>query len=258
MLAVERQKIILDILEREGSARNAELKELLNVTVSTVRSDLRELEKTGACALTWGGAVSKRPSRTVTDGDTRFWERSTLNVEAKRAIGARAAQLVEDGQTIIVDSGSTTMELVNHLPSDWDYLRIITPALDIAVIASRYRYIELVMTGGVLRNRTRSLIGMQVLRSLEAFNADWAFLASSGFSITHGATVSNILEVEVKRVMLQHGAKVALMADSSKFGSIFPLSIAPLNAMHILVTDNHLSDADAAAIHALGTEVLRG
>jgi DeoR family fructose operon transcriptional repressor len=261
LLPAERQKIILELLEREGSVRNAELKELLKVTVATVRADLRELESAGACVLTWGGAVAKRAAggavSSASDGDVRFWERSKLNMDAKRAIGARAAQLVEDGQTIIIDSGSTTMELVRNLPPNWEYLRIVTPALDVASIAAQFRYIELVMTGGVLRNRTRSLIGAQVLRSLEAFNADWVFLAAGGFSITHGATISNSLEGEVKRAMLQRGAKLALMVDSSKFGVVLALSIVPLSAIDYVITDKYLADADAAAIEAVGPRVLR-
>src|SRR5215470_12850690 len=121
LLAVERQRIIQDILDREGTVRTAELKEILNVSVATIRSDLRELESTGACEVIWGGAVSKR--RPASDSEAFLLERSKLNAEAKRAIGARAAQLVEVGQTILVDAGSTTVELVQNLPRDWEYLR---------------------------------------------------------------------------------------------------------------------------------------
>lgn len=260
LLPAERQKIILEILDREGSVRNAELKELLKVTVATVRADLRELEAAGACVLTWGGAVTRRggtlPSST-TDGDSRFWERSKLNVEAKRAIGARAAQLISDGQTIIVDSGSTTMELVRALPPDWEYLRIVTPALDVASIAAQFRYIELIMTGGVLRNRTRSLVGAQTLRTLEGYNADWSFMAAGGFSLTHGATISNSLEAEVKRAILERGSHAALLADSSKYGTVLALSVAPLSAFHYVITDRNLSAEAAGAIEDAGPMVIR-
>src|SRR5215470_12925223 len=175
LLAVERQRIILETLDREGAVRNAELKELLNVSMATIRSDLRELETAGVCEVIWGGAVSKR--RLASDSESFLAERSKLHPDAKRRIGARAAQLVEVGQTLIIDAGSTTVELVHHLPRDWDYLRIVTYALNVATIAAQFPYIELVMTGGILRHLTRSLIGPQVLRAIENVNADWVFLA---------------------------------------------------------------------------------
>jgi len=253
-LAIERQRMILDILKREGVVRNAELCELLSVSPVTVRSDLRELEKAGECEIIWGGAVSKAPA---TETETRLEQRSKLHGPVKQRIGARAAGLVEVGQTIILDAGTTTIEVVNHLPRDFDYLRVVTPALNVAVATTHFPYIELVMPGGVLRNLTRSLVGSQTLRALEMFNADWAFLASGGFSIERGVTTGNILEVEVKRTMVKQAAQVALIADSSKFGRILSLQVTPLHNVDVLITDTQLSDTDAQSIEALGVRVLR-
>ncbi len=255
LLAVERQRIILEILEREGVVRNNELKDLLSVSTATIRSDLRELEKAGVCEIVWGGAVSKRFP--VGDYGSRLQERSKLHPEAKRRIGARAAQLVEVGQTIIVDAGTTTVELVHHLSRDLEYLRIVTPALNVAAAAAQFPNVELFMTGGVLRHLTRSLIGPQVLRALELFNADWVFLASGGFSIEHGVTTSNMLEVEVKRTMVQRAARVALMADSSKFGQVRSLTVIPMSEVNVLITDTNLGDKETAALEELGVQVLR-
>lgn len=254
-LAVERQRIIHEILEREGAVRNTELKELLNVSVVTVRADLRELEKAGVCEIIWGGAVYKGP--TVSDHESLLSERSRLNPEAKRRIGACAAQIVEAGQTIIVDAGSTTVELVHHLPRDLEYLRIVTPALNVAAAAAQFPKVELVMTGGILRHLTRSLVGPQAIRSLEMFNADWTFLASGGFSIEHGVTTSNMLEIEVKRTMVQRASRLALLADSSKYGKVRSLTVVPLAQVDMLITDNGMDEADAQALEKLGIEVLR-
>jgi DeoR family fructose operon transcriptional repressor len=125
------------------------------------------------------------------------------------------------------------------------------------VATTHYPYIELVMPGGVLRNLTRSLVGPQTLRSLEMFNADWFFLASSGFDIDHGVTTGNIMEVEVKRTMLEQSARVALVADGSKFGRILSLNVAPLARINVLITDHQLSDADMQAVETIGVTVLR-
>lgn len=253
-LAIERQRMILEILRREGVVRTAELCEILNVSAVTIRSDLRDLERVGELEMVWGGAVSKAPA---SDSEVRLEQRSHLNSTNKKRIGERAARLIEEGQTIFLDAGTTTIEIVNHLPRNFDYLRVVTPALNVAVATTHYPYIELVMPGGVLRNLTRSLVGSQTLRSLEMFNADWLFLASAGYDLKHGVTTGNIMEVEVKRTMVQQATRVVLVADSSKYGRNLSLNVAPLSKVDVLVTDTLLSDSDAQAIEAHGVTVLR-
>lgn len=253
-LAVERQRFILNMLKREGVVRTAELCELLNVSAVTIRSDLRDLEQLGECELIWGGAVSPEPAE---EAEMRLEQRSRINHESKQRIGARAAALIEAGQTVILDAGTTTVEIINHLPRDFDYLRVITPALNVAVATTHYPYIELVMPGGILRNITRSLIGPQTLQSLEMFNADWCFIASGGFDVAHGVTTSNIMEVEVKRTMVKQANRVALVADGSKFGRTLSLNVAPLDNIDLLITDHQMSDADVQAVEAAGVTVLR-
>lgn len=253
-LAVERQRTIASILRREGVVRNAELKELLNVSLVTIRSDLRELERIGECEVIWGGAVSVNPP---SEAESLLSERSKLNVEEKQRIGAKAAELIELGQTIFLDAGSTTVEVVRHLSHHMEYLRIVTPALNVAAATTHYPDVELVMTGGILRNLTRSLVGPQALRSLELFNADWAFLASGGFSLEAGVTTSNLLEVDVKKTMAERSARVALLVDSSKFGRVLSLTVLPLERLDLIITDTGLSETDAQTIAALGVEVLR-
>lgn len=161
------------------------------------------------------------------------------------------------GQTIFIDAGTTAVEIVNHLPRNLEYLRIVTPALNVAVAATHYPYVELAMPGGVLRNLTRSLIGAQTLRSLEMFNADLAFIASAGFNIETGVTTGNILEVEVKRTMVQQSKKVVLTADGSKYGHSLSLNVAPITAIDVLISDHQLGDDDAAELQAAGVEVFR-
>ena len=253
-LAIERQQIILTILEQEGVVRTTQLCELLNVSAVTIRSDLRDLARTGVCEVVWGGAVSKAPA---TEAETRLDQRSKINSESKQRIGAKAAEMIEVEQTIILDAGSTTVEIVNHLPRDFGYLRVITPALNVAVATTHYPYIELVMPGGVLRNLTRSLTGSQTLRSLEMFNADLLFLGTTGFDVKHGVTTGNMMEVEIKRTMVQQAARVVLVADGSKFGRVNSLNVAPLSAIDVLITDDQISDEDVQAIEAVGVTVIR-
>ncbi len=254
-LAVERQQIIRGILEREGVVRNAELKQILQVSTVTIRADLRELETAGLCEVIWGGAVYKQP--VVEAEPLLLSKRSKLNPEDKRRIGARAAELIEAGQTIIVDAGSTTVELIRHLPRDLEYLRIVTPGMNIAAAAMQFPQVELVMTGGVLRNLTYSLIGPQAIRSLDMFNADWTFLASGGFTPERGVTTSNILEAELKKTMIRRAQRVALLADHTKFGNALALSVAGLDEIDVLVTDSGLNDEHTRALESAGVKVIR-
>lgn len=256
LLAVERQRIIRDLLAREGVVRNAELKQMLHVSAVTVRSDLRELENAGVCEVIWGGAVF-RQSAPPPDPTLSLSERTQLNADAKRRIGARAARLVQAGQTIFIDAGSTAVELLVHLPNDLDDLRIVTPALNVAAAAAQLPSVELVMTGGILRPLTRSLIGSQVLRTLDSFNADMAFMGAEGFSVERGVTTSNLLEVEVKQTMIRQAERVVLLADSSKACRVYSLVVTPLASIDVLITDSGLGDSDAEQISALGVEVLR-
>lgn len=264
LLAIERQKIIREILEREGVVRNADLRKRLNVSTVTIRADLRQLALQGICDLIWGGAVYRTtPADPDTSRRTLSPQRlsptgaAVVNWEAKQRIGARAALMVSSGQTIIVDSGTTTVELLQHLPTDLGYLRIVTPAVNIAAAAAHFPQVELVMTGGVLRNLTYSLIGPQAIHSLEMFNADWAFLSTGAFNIEQGITTSNILEAELKQTMIAHAERIVLLADHSKFGSAHALTVAPLASIDMLITDRSMSVDAAVQISSTGIEVIR-
>ena len=255
LLAIERQRFIQQVLEQEGAVRTAELKQMLQVSAVTIRADLRELESAGICQMIWGGAVYIKPI--VENDPLSIAARSKLNSDAKSRIGLRGAQLLEVGQTVILDAGTTTVELARSLSHDLDYLRIVTPALNVAAVAAQFPQVELVVTGGILRNLTHSLIGPQTIQCLSAFNADWAFIASGGYSVEHGVTTGNILEVEVKQTMIEHAARVVLLSDSSKCGTTLSLTVAPITDIDILITDTSLPDKDMNRFIEQGVEVIR-
>ena len=254
LLAVERQRIIRELLQREGAVRSVQLQELLNVSLMTVRADLRELEKAGECKLVWGGAVSITPPVEARDS---LEQRRRFNSEAKARIGAQAAEFIEPGQTIIVDSGSTALELVNHIPPALNSLRIITPSLKIASATARYPQFEVIVPGGTVRSLTLSLVGPQTTIGLEFVNADLTFLSASAFSLQHGITTSDAQDAYVKKAMIRQGQRVILLADSSKFGRANPMNIGALDDIDLLITDDALPDEAAEAIAARGVEVIR-
>jgi DeoR/GlpR family transcriptional regulator of sugar metabolism len=254
LLSSERQALILDLLDRTGVVRTADLRELLKVSPGTIRADLREMENQGVLEIVHGGAVA---TRSVTDSKLRIDERARQNTDKKRRIGIRAAQLITDQQTLIVDSGSTTVEFINALPNNIDYLQIITHGLNIAVAASRLANVEVLMPGGIVRSSTQTLVGPQVVSFLEMVNAQIVFLATNGFSIEHGVTTANMLEAEIKRKLIQRADTVVLLADSSKYGKRQALRIMPLEEVDTIITDKDLDDGIAQQLEALNIEVLR-
>jgi len=253
LLAVERQRLILELLERHGVVRNTDLRERLNVSLVTVRADLRELQDQGVLEIVHGGAVAKRPE----DNELVLDVRSRQNPDKKRRIGARAAQMVRSGQTIMVDAGSTTIELINCLPPDMDELKIVTHGLNVAVAAARLPYVEVVVPGGIVRPLTLAIVGPQVLGFLKMINADCVFLATNGFSPEYGITTANMLEVEVKRMIVQRAEKVVLLADSSKYGLRQSLTVIPMDSVDVVITDSDLSDTAVASLERIGVEVIR-
>ena len=255
LLAVERQQRIREILEAEGVVRSTELAQLLNVSVVTIRSDLRELEQQHVCETIHGGAIA--PKKIIDQENILLHKRAELNADEKRRIGAYAASLVEDGMTIIVDAGSTAVQMIDQLPPDLRFVRIITPALNVAALAAPYPHIELVMTGGVLRGLTHSLIGSSVVRGIQQFHADIVFLGSAGWNVENGLTTGQMSEYEVKRVMLDQADRKILVSDSSKFGKRAPIHIADLTEIDLLITDTKLTNSEAHKIISCGTDVIR-
>lgn len=254
LLAAQRQNLILEILEREGAVRTSELQELLKVSLVTIRADLRELELRGTLELIRGGAISREPAR---EPELVVTERSVLNVEKKRRIGEYAATLVKDGQTIIVDAGTTTIEVFHALAPTLEYVKIVTPALNIATAASQLENVEVVMLGGIVRPLTQSIIGSPALQALSFINADLTFLASGGVTSRRGVTTSNLMEAEVKRAMAQCATQVVLVADSSKFGTRLSFTVAPLTDIDLIITDDALPDEMVTELENAGPQVIR-
>lgn len=254
LLSSERHTRILELLEQQGVVRHAELRSLLNVSAGTIRTDLRDLDSQGLLEVVHGGAVTRRWSE---DSKLLIDERVKQHSDAKRRIGARAAQLVQSGHTIIVDSGSTTVEVVNALSPSVGALQIVTHGLNIAVAASRLPRAEILMPGGIVRSMTLNLIGPQVSTFMDRVHADLVFLATNGFSPEEGLTTTNLLEADIKRVIVERGQKVVLMADSSKYGKRQSLNVIPMTGIDILITDTQLSDSVTAQIEAMNIEVWR-
>ena len=248
MLAEERRYRIVEILyERDsGLVSVTELSDLLGVSTMTVRRDLDWLKGKDLLRRVHGGAVV----REALDDEKPFLERGKEFSQEKQLIGRAAAQLVRDGEVIILDAGTTTQQVARNL-SDKQGLTVVTNALPVAEELSRYPQISTILLGGILKHRELCTVGPPVTEELSRLSADRLFLSAAGFTLQKGATDPDLRETEVKQAMIRAARQVILVTDSSKWGGVTFAQITTLDAIHTIVTDDAIP---AAAIEALETE----
>lgn len=246
-----RRAKILEWLQEEGSARVRALAEAFDVSEVTVRQDLEKLESDGHIVREHGGAFLKSVPQQVRSMALHHLD----NMEAKRRIGRAAAALVVDGESVILDSGSTTTEVAANLLGTRD-LTVITNALNIALMLGAEPGFEVHMTGGHFKAPTLSLSGERSADYFKGLFAQKLFLATAALDLTAGLTYPALSDIVVKRAMIAAAERVILVADSSKIGMRAFSALCGLDAIHILVTDAGISAADHAAITAAGVEVI--
>ncbi len=253
MLAGERQQLILEALRESRTATVAELATRFGVTSETIRRDLKALEDTGLIHKTHGGVLLRASVVPVQP----FRVRTGTAIAEKKAIARAAADLVEDGDTIIIDSGSTTGEVAKLLRGKRE-LTVITNSLPVAMELGGVAGIRVLLPGGLLNDDGVALVGPDVERSLRRYQAAKAFIGVSGIDPAHGFSVSNVFEAEAKQAMIERVGKVIIVADHGKFGIRALINFAPLTAAAEIITDEGVNAASPQlmeAIRALGVTV---
>lgn len=224
---------IRDLVQSRGFAALGELTETLQVSESTIRRDLEQLEREGTARRTHGGVFWTGGSDTMRVFETR----RDADWPAKAAIGGLAADLVEDHDTILLDGGSTTYELARHLVDR--PLQVVTNSLPVAHLLSSSESIDLVMIGGCVRGRTAVAIGPMADSMLHSINVGKAFLSVAGIT-DRGYFNSNMMLVESEKAMLASADQAVVVADSSKFGKVSLSRLCGLHEVHAVVTDSDL------------------
>jgi DeoR/GlpR family transcriptional regulator of sugar metabolism len=176
-------------------------------------------------------------------------------MDKKIAIGRRAAEFIEDGDSIILDSGTTVTEVAHNLERKKD-LRVVTRALNIALLLGSHYEFEIVVPGGEFTAPTLSLSGPKTAAFFESINADKLFLATGSVSLEAGLTFPGFQDLEVKRAMIQAAGQVYLVADSTKMGRTAFASLGGLDLVDYLITDSGIDQADRAGLEALGVRVV--
>jgi DeoR family transcriptional regulator of aga operon len=242
--AAVRHEEICNTLASSGRISIAELTERLGVTSVTIREDLKYLEEQGLLVRTRGGALAKPEPR----GESALELTSMTNRAEKQAIARYGASLVENGQTVILDVGSTTTFLAQSLSPDLSGVTVITNGLNIALSLEKAPGVSVIVTGGTLRSLQHSLVAPMGTLLLSQIQADVAFIGCNGVEPQRGFTNANIAEAEIKQAMLESADYSVFMADHEKIGTVSSAFVAGIDKADLLVTDR---GADAGVLEAL-------
>lgn len=237
--AKERRTLILNELKKKGKVKVKELARDFKVTEVSIRKDLEELENRKLLIRVKGGAVSIYSDSQY--DDRLISEKALLHQREKMNLGAFAASLVQDGESLIIDSGTTMMQVARFLDSNLR-LTIITNALDIAMSLYKKANFQVIVLGGTMRKTSFSTVGLLSEANLKNFYTDKLFLGVDSVSIRDGISTPDIEEASLNQAMLGCAREVIAVFDSSKVNQRSFAHIAMLDKVDTVVTDNHLPD----------------
>jgi DeoR family fructose operon transcriptional repressor len=236
MLPAERKRQIVEMVTEEGGRSVDDLSSSLDVSKATIRRDLRDLEDRGLVERSHGGAV---PVMSV-GGEQTYDQREVQNLDAKRAIAARAVDEIVEGSVVFFDSGTTTMEVARAAPKDGSSLAV-TNSPRLAVELGKEEN-EVKLTGGTLRRRTRALVGPTAESFMGRMNFDLLFLGTNAIHEDGSLTTPNEDEARMKELMVQRSKRVVLVADASKVTRQSFVQFTHLDDVDLFITDRPVPD----------------
>ncbi|NLI24367.1 MAG: DeoR/GlpR transcriptional regulator [Bacteroidales bacterium] len=249
---VERRKEILSQLSAHGQVLVHELSKVFNVSEVTVRNDLEQLEKKHLLLRIRGGAIK-------TDGgvgiDIHLSDKDKLHYQEKARIGKRAAELIKDHDTIILDSGTTTFEIAKNL-SHLNNITVVCNALNIIGQLVNNNNVNLIIPGGYLRRNSLSLVGPLSEKNLQNIFVDKVFLGVDGFDTQHGIYTPNLEEAHLNELMIKNAREVIIVTDSSKFFRRSLAFICGISKIHCVVTDEGIPADDKKRLEDAGIKVI--
>ena len=251
LLIDERRQHILSLIEKDGRVLVAELSRSLGISQITIRKDLEHLQSKGLLHRSHGGALRAQSSALF---DPSLQEKQQHHSQEKQRIAIAAAQMVEEGQCVILDSGTTTSAIAHELKRFAD-LTVITNAINIATDLTSSS-LEVILIGGSLRKNSLSLVGPLAEDTLKEMHADILFLGVDGFDSEVGLTTPNLLESRVNRAMVKASRRVVAVCDSTKFGRRSLSRIVPPSAIHCVITDRDLPIETADSLRTMNIEVV--
>jgi DeoR family transcriptional regulator, fructose operon transcriptional repressor len=250
MLAETRRRLLLDLIARQGFASLDELVKTLGVSESTVRRDLETLDLAGSVKRTHGGAVGSGEVRAMPPLEDRV---ASATAE-KQAIGRATSDLVEDGDSVLLDGGTTTLEVARVLAARSISLQVVTNSLPIAQLVTSSKSIDLILIGGYVYPRTGVALGPFAIATMQGIRVNKAILGAGGI-MAEGIYNSNLLLVETERQMMLCAQEVIIVADHTKFGRLALSRLCGLDEIRRVVTDAGLGDEYLALLEDAGVQL---
>lgn len=244
MTSFERRQRILSLIHDQPGIKVTRLAEILDVSEGTVRNDLRALEEEGQLTRVRGGAV---PADTYHFVSPSFAERARVNAAAKRRIARRAADMVEDGDSILLDASTTAFHMAEHL-LELRNLTVVTNGIEVGLALARNPSHTVILLGGVLRPDGVYIAGHLGAKILDDLHIRTAFVSCSGFSVENGLTQVDILEAQLKSRMIESTERVVALVDSTKFGRIDLTPFAATDQVAHILTDSDLAPRHIEAL----------
>lgn len=251
MTIAERHKYILDKLKREGFVGVADLSRELDVTMVTVRKDLKLLEDKGLLYRSHGSATPVSPY--VNDKPVN--EKKLEQVAEKTGIASRAAAMIQEDEAIIIGSGTTVMALAKAIPQNFK-LTVLTGAMNVTMALLDHVNVEIVQLGGIVRKSSSSVVGHYAEEMLVNFACSTLFLGVDGISPEFGLTTSNLMEAHLNAKMIKTVQKTVVLVDSTKFGKKGFGKICEVEDIDLIITDAGISESYKKRLEEMGVEVL--
>ncbi len=248
ILAEERHRVIRDLLATEGQVLATDLALRFGVSDDTVRRDLRDLARAGACRRVYGGAVAAAPDR----GPVRL--RAKIAPEIKARLAAVAVRLIEPDQLVYIDAGSTNIAIASAIPPGLR-VTVATNAIGVAAALADHPAVRLIVLGGAFDAATGACLGAETLRAIDRLGADLVFLGACALDVSAGVTAFDAGDAEVKRAMVARSRAVAVAATADKLGTAASYRVAPAPAITHLVTEADQPEAALAAFAACGIAI---
>ncbi|WP_409342501.1 DeoR/GlpR family DNA-binding transcription regulator [Paenibacillus sp. MBLB4367] len=242
----DRQQQIIDLITADGEIKISDLKDHFAVTEMTIRRDLEKLEQHGIVRRTFGGAI-------LIGKDVSLRERTGSHEDEKKRIGRLAAALIEPGESVFIDGGSTTLQVARHLRPGTQ-VTVITNALNVAAELIE-KSIPTIVIGGMVRETTSSMSGPMAVEAMSKMAFDRAFLGASGLNVRDGFSNSNMYEAELKRVAITRSAEVNIVLDHTKFGASSLVSFADIGHAHRMIADRLPEGELLTACREAGMEI---
>ena len=250
MLKEERQQRILELVRREGKALASELSERLVVSEDTIRRDLRDLAEMGLLQRVHGGALLASP------GTAPHRVRDKEHIQSKEAIARATLQLLRAGQVIIMDGGTSILQVARQMPRDLR-VTIITNSVPVAQTLNEHEKVEVILLGGKLYKDAQVTVGVETVEALRTFQADLCLLGVCSLHPEVGVSVLNLEEVYVKRAMIARSAEVVALVTSEKLATAAPYVVGPLRDITHVVTESTVPDDVLEPYRAQGITLIR-